>query len=62
LYLSLVPLQCPSVPQEVTVVFNLTNEPWLKYNMPAVADRGLKPHEWTSARLHSSVLYLENDR
>ncbi|KAI3434832.1 hypothetical protein D9Q98_002887 [Chlorella vulgaris] len=48
--------------QEVTVVFNLTNEPWLKYNMPAVADRGLKPHEWTSARLHSSVLYLENDR
>ncbi len=43
-------------------MFNLTNEPWLKYNMPAVADRGLKPHEWTSARLHSSVLYLENDR
>lgn len=46
--------------QEVTVVFNLVNEPWPKYNAMAVADRGLKPHEWTSARLRSSVLYLES--
>lgn len=28
----------------------------------AVADRGLKPHEWTSARLHSTVLYLESHK
>lgn len=41
-------------------MFNLVNEPWPKYNAQAVADRGLKPHEWTSARLHSSVLYLES--
>ncbi|KAI7846188.1 hypothetical protein COHA_000258 [Chlorella ohadii] len=48
--------------QEVTVMFNLVNEPWPKYNMQAVADRGLKPHEWTSARLHSTVLYLESHK
>ena len=48
--------------QEVTVMFNLVNEPWLKYNMAAVADKGLKPHEWTSAKLHSHVMYLESDK
>jgi hypothetical protein len=41
-------------------MFNLVNEPWPKYNMGAVADRGLKPHEWTSARLKSAVAYLES--
>lgn len=48
--------------QEVTAMFNLVNEPWLKYNLTAVADRGLKPHEWTSARLHNHVLYLESHK
>ncbi|EFN57219.1 hypothetical protein CHLNCDRAFT_143678 [Chlorella variabilis] len=48
--------------QEVTVMFNLVNEPWPKYNAAAVADRGLRPHEWTSARLHSAVMYLESHR
>jgi hypothetical protein len=43
-------------------MFNLVSEPWPKYSMHAVADRGLKPHEWTSARLHSSVLYLESHK
>jgi hypothetical protein len=38
------------------------NEPWLKYSMAAVADRGLKPNQWTSARLHNDVLYLETQR
>lgn len=46
--------------QEVTAVFNLVNEPWVKYTPAAVSDRGLKPHEWTSARLHTHVLYLES--
>ena len=27
--------------------------------MTAVSDRGLKPSQWTSARLHSEALYLE---
>lgn len=43
-------------------MFNLVNEPWLKYSMGAVADKGLKPHEWTSAKLHSQVMYLESHK
>ena len=45
--------------QEVTVQFNLCNEPWLKYNMLLVADQGLRRQQWTSARLHRDALYLE---
>ncbi|EIE23592.1 hypothetical protein COCSUDRAFT_66002 [Coccomyxa subellipsoidea C-169] len=48
--------------QEVTIQYNLCNEPWLKYSMAAVADRGLKPSQWTSARLHKEVLFLETLR
>lgn len=46
--------------QELTVIYNLVNEPWPKYTLMAVADRGLKPHEWTSARLQTAVLYMES--
>jgi len=46
--------------QEVTVIFNLVNEPWTKYTPTAICDRGLKPHDWTSSRLHTHVLYLES--
>lgn len=46
--------------QEITAVFNLANEPWIKYTPTAICDRGLKPHDWTSARLHTHVLYLES--
>ncbi len=48
--------------QEITLQYNLCNEPWLKYTMTAVSDRGLKPSQWTSAQLHSEVLYLETQR
>ncbi|CAL5220855.1 g2940 [Coccomyxa viridis] len=48
--------------QEITLQYNLCNEPWLKYTMTAVSDRGLKPSQWASARLHSEVLYLETHR
>lgn len=47
---------------QVTVQYNLCNEPWTKYSMSTVADRGLKPSQWTSARLHHQVLYLETHR
>lgn len=47
---------------QVTVQYNLCNEPWTKYSMSTVADRGLKPSQWTSARLHNQVLYLETHR
>lgn len=42
--------------------YNLCNEPWLKYSMQVIADRGLKPSQLTSARLHKEVLYLETAR
>lgn len=47
---------------QVTVQYNLCSEPWVKYSMAGVADRGLPPNLWTSARLHHSVLYLETHR
>ena len=39
--------------QEVTLQYNLCNEPWLKYVTSAVSDQGLEPSEWTSARMVS---------
>jgi len=48
--------------QEVTVQYNLCNEPWSKYSMQGIADRGLKPSQLTSARFFSEVLFLETDR
>jgi hypothetical protein len=44
---------------QVTVLYNLCNEPWLKYTLGALADRGLKPGQWTSARLREETLFLE---
>ncbi|CAI5465830.1 unnamed protein product [Closterium sp. Yama58-4] len=46
--------------QEVTLQYNLCNEPWLKYSMAIIADHGLKRPQYTSARLkRAEVLYLE---
>lgn len=47
------------VVQEVSIQYSLCNEPWYKYSVPALADRGLKPSQWTSSRLRTEVLYLE---
>lgn len=46
--------------QEVTLQYNLCNEPWLKYVMASVADQGLQPSKWTSARLKNEVIYAES--
>jgi hypothetical protein len=40
-------------------MYNLVNEPWLKYSMAGIADQGLRSSQWTSARLRSQTLYLE---
>lgn len=48
--------------QEVSVQFNLCNEPWLRYTLAAISDKGLKPSQWTAARLHDEVLFLETAR
>ena len=44
---------------QVAVAFNLCNEPWLKYSLHEVADRGLSTRELTSAKLMEQVLFLE---
>lgn len=41
------------------MLYNLVNEPWLKYSMAAIADQGLRSRDWTSARLRGATLYLE---
>ncbi|XP_044461388.1 zinc finger CCCH domain-containing protein 13 [Mangifera indica] len=46
--------------REVTIQYNLCNEPWIKYSINIVADKGLKKPLYTSARLKKGeVLYLE---
>ena len=45
--------------QGVALQYCLANEPWLKYSVGAVADRGLKRAAWTSTRLAGQVLLLE---
>ena len=47
---------------QVTMQYNLCNEPWLKFSIGTVADRGLKASQWTAARLSSDVLYVETHR
>lgn len=48
--------------QEVTVQYNLVNEPWQKYSITSIADHGLKPSQWTSAKLQRHVLLVETNR
>ncbi|CAN6475667.1 unnamed protein product [Victoria cruziana] len=46
--------------REVTIQYNLCNEPWVKYSLGTVADKGLKKPLFTSARLKKGeVLYVE---
>ncbi|KAF3334913.1 Transcriptional regulatory protein rxt3 [Carex littledalei] len=46
--------------REVTIQYSLCNEPWLKYSISAVADRGLKRSMFTSTRLkRGEVIYVE---
>eukprot|EP00268_Persea_americana_P057888 TRINITY_DN6962_c0_g1_i3.p1 TRINITY_DN6962_c0_g1~~TRINITY_DN6962_c0_g1_i3.p1 ORF type:complete len:805 (+),score=176.33 TRINITY_DN6962_c0_g1_i3:148-2562(+) len=47
--------------REVTIQYNLCNEPWVKYSIGIVADKGLKKPLYASARLKKGeVLYLES--
>lgn len=45
--------------REVTIQYNLCNEPWMKYSISLIADQGFKRSQWTCARLRRDVLYLE---
>lgn len=43
-----------------TVLFNLANEPWMKYNPSSVADCGFAAEQYTVSRFHTDTLYLES--
>ena len=47
-------------PSACIVVFNLSNEPSLKYSLALVADQGPDESRWTSTRLRREVVYLES--
>ncbi len=44
---------------QISVMYNLCNEPWLKYSLHEILDRGLLCSELTAAKLMSKCLYLE---
>lgn len=44
---------------DVTLVYNLSNEPVFKYSLKAVSDEGFTPNQFASFKLLSKVLYLE---
>lgn len=44
---------------DVTIVFNSSNEPALKYCLGLIGDRGMDESQWTSSRLRNEVLYFE---
>jgi len=55
------PGQSFATPQSACiVVFNLSNEPCLKYSLAIVADQGPEESRWTSMRLRREVVYLES--
>ncbi|CAL9229720.1 unnamed protein product [Arabidopsis halleri] len=44
--------------REVTVQYNLCNEPWIKHSISIVADKGLKKPLFTSARLKKGEVFV----
>jgi len=47
-------------PAACVVVFNLANDPCLKYSLSLVNDQATEPDRWTSMRLRREALYLES--
>ena len=48
--------------EDTAVVYNLANEPWLKYSWALVADRGFTAQRCTALKLESRVLFLETEQ
>jgi hypothetical protein len=44
---------------DFNMVFNLSNEMWLAYSLPAIVDKGKEFKEYTSWKLKDKVLYVE---
>jgi hypothetical protein len=48
-------------PRTVSFLYNLVNEPWLKYDASSLADTGFAHSGYMDARFASSVLYIETE-
>jgi hypothetical protein len=49
--------------KEYNIVFNLSNEMWIAYSLPAIVDKGKEFKDFTSWKLKDKVLYIEtNDK
>eukprot|EP01083_Nonionella_stella_P260956 889166_1 len=48
--------------KDLTFMFNLENEPCMKYDVDLIADRHLHPNQWLSAKIRKEVLILENHK
>lgn len=42
-----------------TILYNLVNEPWLKYTPSLIADCGFASHLYTVSKFHKEALYIE---
>lgn len=45
-----------------TILYNLVNEPWLKYTPSLIADCGFAAHLYTVSKFQREALYIETER
>ena len=46
---------------DASIGFSRSNEPWLRWSLLAVSDRGVDEGGWASSRLRQEVLWMEGD-
>lgn len=56
------PLPSDKFVPNITLTFNLSNDPSMKYSLGIVADKDYDGDSYTSFRLRSEVIYVETDR
>lgn len=44
-----------------TILYNLVNEPWLKYTPSLIADCGFAAEQYTVSRFQNEILYVESE-
>lgn len=48
--------------EAIALVYNLVNEPWMKYSPLHMVDRGFWPDQFVMAKFQTHVLYFESHR
>jgi hypothetical protein len=48
--------------KDLNMVFNLSNEMWYAYSLPAICDKGKEFKDYTSWKLKDKVLYIETEK